>query len=127
MSNNEAPDYRDATEECPCCHGSGFVTPGEASTIVQMMEHIAELEAENTELKREPYIQKQQAERIAELEATVARQQMEAMAALENVEAERDALVSYVEHLAHLVEQGEEAQITAFVIEQNVVPFPPPQ
>ena len=32
--------------------------------------------------------------RIAELEATVARQQMEALAALENVEAERDALKS---------------------------------
>jgi len=32
-------------------------------------EHIAKLEAENAELKREPYIQKQQAIHIAELEA----------------------------------------------------------
>ena len=36
---------------------------------------------------------------IAELESTVARQQMEALAALENVEAERDALKAENERL----------------------------
>lgn len=30
-------DYRDATEECPCCDGSGMVTPGEALAIGQIL------------------------------------------------------------------------------------------
>ncbi len=39
-----------------------------ADAIKQMEKTISLLEAENAELRREPYIQKQQAERIVELE-----------------------------------------------------------
>ncbi len=37
--------YRDATDECPCCNGSGSVTVGEALTIRQQMARIEKLEA----------------------------------------------------------------------------------